>query len=54
MEIEQALSSRLQLSHLQPEALEASRISGSSLESGWAELLTAVAEPRPKKKPKII
>ena len=53
MEIEQALSSRLQLSHLQPEALEASRISGASLESGWADLLTSVAEPRPKK-PKIM
>ena len=47
-EIEEAPSSRLQSSHLEPETLEAPRISGGSLGSGWSEAFAAAAEAEAK------
>ena len=47
-EIEQAPSSRLQSSHLQPGALEVPRVSGASLGFEWEEAFNAAAEAEAK------
>jgi hypothetical protein len=47
-EIEEAPSSRLESSHLHSDALEAPRVSGASLESGWSEAFAVAAEAEAK------